>query len=293
MPKVTICILAYNSEKTIADTIESCLAQDYWNYEVAVMENGSTDRTVEIAKSYRGINLYCWPHDIGMGKNMERCAYLGTDIIVFMCADDIFTDSIVIRDIARIFYLHSEIKHISRWYYQFADDANVPLRANRSRNIFKLADNVSGLAFRRETLEGVEITNDPFIEGASLLMGISDLRSMTLRYDTVAIRMGNGGSQTAAAFRIAPTRRWYGLVGNQPFLKDASIGYIQIKNWGTYRVLIDEIMFSVKLNPVILLRIDFWFFALSALLIPRKILRKLVDFYKNQIGRRVTKRKWR
>ena len=47
---VTIITVAYNSEATIKRTIESVLSQTYRNIEYLIIDGGSTDKTVQIAK---------------------------------------------------------------------------------------------------------------------------------------------------------------------------------------------------------------------------------------------------
>ena len=49
---VSIVIPAYNSEKFIRETLDSCLAQTYPNIELIVIDDGSSDNTVEIVQSY-------------------------------------------------------------------------------------------------------------------------------------------------------------------------------------------------------------------------------------------------
>jgi len=51
-PKVSILIPLYNAEKYIAETIESCLAQTYDNIEIIIVDDGSTDKSLSIAKEY-------------------------------------------------------------------------------------------------------------------------------------------------------------------------------------------------------------------------------------------------
>jgi glycosyltransferase involved in cell wall biosynthesis len=51
-PLVSIVTPVYNGEKFLAEGIESVLGQTYSNWEYTIVENCSTDRTLEIAQSY-------------------------------------------------------------------------------------------------------------------------------------------------------------------------------------------------------------------------------------------------
>ncbi len=57
---VTICIPAYNEEKSIGPTIESALALDYPKdkLEIIVVDDGSTDKTYEVAKKYASSRVH-------------------------------------------------------------------------------------------------------------------------------------------------------------------------------------------------------------------------------------------
>lgn len=52
LPKVSIIIPAYNEEKTIEKTLNSILASDYPNFEVLIIDDGSTDNTYKVAKKF-------------------------------------------------------------------------------------------------------------------------------------------------------------------------------------------------------------------------------------------------
>ena len=48
---VSIIIPAYNAEKSIINTVDSILKQNYLNFEVLIINDGSTDNTEQVSKS--------------------------------------------------------------------------------------------------------------------------------------------------------------------------------------------------------------------------------------------------
>ena len=69
---------AFNREKYIAEAIESVLASTYTNFELIIVDDRSTDNTVEIANSYAKkdarIRVYCNPANIGDYPNRNIAA---------------------------------------------------------------------------------------------------------------------------------------------------------------------------------------------------------------------------
>jgi len=57
MPEVSVILPAYNGEKFIKETLESLLAQTFSDLEVVVVDDGSTDTTAEIVKSFMDSRL--------------------------------------------------------------------------------------------------------------------------------------------------------------------------------------------------------------------------------------------
>lgn len=51
-PLVTTCILSYNHEQFLSNAIESAIQQTYANQEVLIIDDGSSDRSLEIANDY-------------------------------------------------------------------------------------------------------------------------------------------------------------------------------------------------------------------------------------------------
>lgn len=97
---VTVC---YNSQDTIARTIQSFLQQTHCEKELLVVDGDSTDRTVEIISSFRSdaIRLIS-ERDLGiydaMNKGLEN---FSGDAIGFLNADDTYHDSSALAQIAQ------------------------------------------------------------------------------------------------------------------------------------------------------------------------------------------------
>jgi glycosyltransferase involved in cell wall biosynthesis len=64
---VSILIPAYNAAPYIAETLDSALAQTWQNIEIVVVDDGSTDNTLAIAKTYeskrvKGLDVLVLPN---------------------------------------------------------------------------------------------------------------------------------------------------------------------------------------------------------------------------------------
>jgi glycosyltransferase involved in cell wall biosynthesis len=90
-PLITVVIGAYNAERYLGEAIESVLAQTYRNLELIVVDDGSTDRTGEIAASY-GDPVRCIRQENGgMAASRNRAIPEARgDYLAFLDADDRF-----------------------------------------------------------------------------------------------------------------------------------------------------------------------------------------------------------
>ena len=285
MERCSICIPAYNAEETIRETLDSCIMQNYSNLEIIVSDNCSPDNTYKIvSEEYPQVRLFKTEKNNGGGPNMDNCVKLSTGkFIVFLCSDDIFTDPNVISDIVKIFNENPEVGYIGHWYYQFLDGDPTPVRIHHSDNPYFQADNQSGIGFRKEVIRG-NFANEYWIEGASMVKRVlaDGWGYRIIKYDTIGVRIHLSGNTSTkpAPFIKSPTMIWYNLMGKEKFYLTIFISLIQYKNWGKYRYMLREIWYFIKLRPINLLRPDFWFFSLIAILIPKCILRPLTQGYK-------------
>src|SRR3989338_2176024 len=52
LPSVSVIIPAYNEEETIEKTLKSVLKSDYPDFEVIIIDDGSSDNTLKIARKF-------------------------------------------------------------------------------------------------------------------------------------------------------------------------------------------------------------------------------------------------
>lgn len=90
MPRFSVVIPLYNKEKDILNTLKSVSNQTFNNFEVLVIDDGSTDRSVEVVKQVKDkrIKLITKKNEgVGPTRNFGVCN-AQADYIVFLDADD-------------------------------------------------------------------------------------------------------------------------------------------------------------------------------------------------------------
>lgn len=94
-PLISVITPAYNAERFIQETIQSVLDQTYSNWEMIIVDDCSTDRTVELAKSYsekdNRIKVIQLEENSGsaVARNVAMANASGT-YIAFLDSDDLW-----------------------------------------------------------------------------------------------------------------------------------------------------------------------------------------------------------
>lgn len=89
-PKLSIIIPVYNEEENISKCIESLRKQSYKNFEIIVVDDGSTDKTREMVKKFKKVRLIIGQHKgPGFSRNLGAKKAKGK-ILVFVDADMTF-----------------------------------------------------------------------------------------------------------------------------------------------------------------------------------------------------------
>jgi glycosyltransferase involved in cell wall biosynthesis len=93
-PKITVLMPAYNAGKYIGEAIQSVLNQSYSDWELLIVNDGSTDDTVEIVESYDDsrIRLLNNPENLRLIKTLNRgLEEARGELIARLDADDLAT----------------------------------------------------------------------------------------------------------------------------------------------------------------------------------------------------------
>ena len=143
MLTITIITVAYNSEKTIADTLKSVSNQTYPHIEHIVVDGGSKDNTLSIVQKFKHITKTISEPDYGVYDAMNKGLRMATgDVIGFLNSDDIYADNMVLERIANVF----ELKNIDSLY------SDLDFFENHADNVVRVWN--AGLVKRRRFLYG-------------------------------------------------------------------------------------------------------------------------------------------
>jgi len=86
-PRVSVVVCAYNAERTIDRCLASLAVLNYPNYEVIVVNDGSGDRTLDIAESYSFCRIISQPNKgLGFARNVGAEAATG-EIVAYTDSD--------------------------------------------------------------------------------------------------------------------------------------------------------------------------------------------------------------
>ena len=92
--KISIVMASYNYAPIIGEAIESVINQTYKDWELIIVDDGSTDNSVEVIKRYLSdnrIKLYINEKNLGLAKTVRKgIQYSTSDWIAFLESDDKF-----------------------------------------------------------------------------------------------------------------------------------------------------------------------------------------------------------
>lgn len=93
MSKISVIIPVYNGEKTLLETMQSVQEQTFSDFELIVINDGSTDKTLELLSTVKDPRLKVFTYENG-GLSVARnrgITHASGEFISFLDADDLWT----------------------------------------------------------------------------------------------------------------------------------------------------------------------------------------------------------
>ena len=92
MPRFSVCIPNYNLGHFIGETIQSVLDQTFSDFEIIIVDNASTDDSVNVIESFEDdrIRLYQNNYNIGFSPNLQAVTQRATgEFLILLSSDDL------------------------------------------------------------------------------------------------------------------------------------------------------------------------------------------------------------
>jgi glycosyltransferase involved in cell wall biosynthesis len=320
VPYLSICMPSYNGAAVIGETIRCLLAQSFSDFELIVCDDGSTDATCEVARSFEDARVRVIQNEqnVGYARNLERCRLQARgEVIVLMGQDDLVADGMLQR-IHEVFQSHPNVGALTRAYFWFHGDLHRPVRVKPPVDpagdvvlslrqadpqavfrAFSSMDQLSGLAMRRAWIEHPvhEHIFPAHVYPMASIWKKHDL--MCLHDHTIAVRIESSQARyVSSIYNPSPIWTWvqmFETVFPDPEFDDVRrrcirdlvarnyVGLVQIRNYGRYSWLLREIGMLLRYRPLNVLAPQFWFLSLGCLVLPPVLLIPMVDWYKRSV----------
>lgn len=170
-PRFSIIMSCYNLGELVMDAINSILSQDFDNYELIIVNDGSQDNTLDVLKKFEAkekkIRLINNVHNIGLSASRNKAIRMAKgEYIVHLDGDDTFYNNITLRRIDET--IGDEKPDICYFGVQYLGGSNktyIPNAQNSTKEARITCDMhfaVSSKVWRRKFLESMKLE---FIEG--------------------------------------------------------------------------------------------------------------------------------
>jgi glycosyltransferase involved in cell wall biosynthesis len=100
MPTVSVIIPAYNAESFLARAIRSVEAQNFRDFELIVVDDGSTDGTADVARGFGGVRYVRGSHRGEAGARNLGLEEATGELVAFVDADDEWLPEKLARQVA-------------------------------------------------------------------------------------------------------------------------------------------------------------------------------------------------
>ncbi|WP_297548256.1 glycosyltransferase family 2 protein [Thermococcus sp.] len=259
-PRVSIIIPAYNEGRRVLRAIESALAQDYPDFEVIVVDDGSDDDTFQVASSIESprLRVYRKEHG-GKAKALNFGLSKASGEVIVTTDADSYLEPEAVRELVRRFYsdeilaVGGQVRVMGSSFLERAQDAE-HLRIAMFRRAKELEDLSLApgpiAAFRRYALEKIGGFVEDIVEDYATTKALKEIGRVV--YAPRAKTWVEMPKSLGVLWR--QRKRWF--LGD---LKNLGGGFT--KDWA-FLLLGDLVAFLDVLVPPLLLILGFWEFFL-------------------------------
>jgi len=199
-PRVSVVMAVYNAERYLNDAIRSILGQTYDDFEFIIIDDGSTDRSPAMLKSFaegdRRLNVHRQPNSGLIASLNKACGLAQGAYVARMDADDI---SLPRRFEKQVQYLdaHKEIGVLGTWIQDIGADGQpgpiwpLPTNPTTIRWFFMFGNCLAhpSVMMRRELIqrlayraEAVHVEDYDLWIRASSVTGVANIPEVLLKY---------------------------------------------------------------------------------------------------------------
>lgn len=103
-PRVSVCVPTYNYAQFLPPAVESVLSQSFEDFELIVIDDGSSDNTVQVMQAYTDdprVTFVAREKNVGLFANFNDCAERARgEYVKYLCADDWLEPQMLERSVA-------------------------------------------------------------------------------------------------------------------------------------------------------------------------------------------------
>ena len=122
MKKVSIIIVNYNGENHLDECLYSLQLQDYEPFDIIVVDNNSTDKSVEIIKKYKDVKLIKLNENVGLAEGCNIGARESDGEFLCFVNNDMKFEKDFILELAKELSLDSDIFAVDAMHYNWSGD---------------------------------------------------------------------------------------------------------------------------------------------------------------------------
>ncbi|WP_042342282.1 glycosyltransferase [Calothrix sp. PCC 7507] len=184
-PLVSIVIPCYNAEYFLNETLESVFSQTWQNFEVIVIDDGSSDSTASVIRSF-GSRIkaeFCSNHGVSAARNRGTELARG-EFIQYLDADDLLTPDALEKRVKALVNSNADVAYSDWQKLEEGEEKNFYLGKIIARRIEDVHDDLqialftdfwappAALLYHRRTVEAIGFWNEslPIIQDARFLL---------------------------------------------------------------------------------------------------------------------------